>query len=72
MWKVCMTMEEANAISKALNGYLSSLSKDEADKKFEAANIKAMLDDRIQVVQTENKLVQDYIDSIKKAERKTS
>lgn len=64
MWKVCISVDEANEISNALKSFLNSQAANDA-MKDQAATIKAMLDDKIQVVECENKLVQDYIDSMK-------
>ena len=67
MWNINISMEDAAKMSGLLESYEKSIPQDSAEMK-RVETLKTKLDQMLKLVQQENKVVSDYIESIKNAQ----
>ena len=67
MWNINISMEDAAKMSGLLESYEKPIPQDPAEMK-RVETLKTKLDQMLKLVQQENKVVSDYIESIKNAQ----
>lgn len=67
MWKINISMEDADKLSSLLGDYHNSLEAEDSEQREKVAVLKAKLDDLLVVVREENRIVNEYINQIKDA-----